>query len=46
MWKKELKTDWTVEDICNGFTFDSNEGKGLYGLGGKLDYRRILIRKK
>ena len=48
--KKELITDWTVGDICNGFTFDSNEGKGLFGLGGKLviqpEYQRNYIYDK
>lgn len=28
-----LRTDWTVEDVCEGFVFDQNEGKGLFGLG-------------
>lgn len=44
---KELKTDWTVGDICNGFTYDKNEGKGLYGLNGDLiiqpEYQRCYI---
>lgn len=31
-----LHTDWTVGDICQGFTFDRNENKGLYGLNGQL----------
>ncbi|MBQ7263243.1 MAG: DUF262 domain-containing protein [Synergistaceae bacterium] len=31
-----LRTDWTVGDVCEGFVFDQNEGKGLFGLGGKL----------
>ena len=31
-----LHTDWTVGDICKGFTYDKNEGKGLFGLDGKL----------
>lgn len=31
-----LRTDWTVADICKGFNFDKNEGKGLFGLDGKL----------
>lgn len=34
--KTELITHWTVEDICNGFMYDKNEGKGLFGLGGEL----------
>ena len=31
-----LHTDWTVGDVCKGFIYDKNEGKGLFGLGGKL----------
>ena len=27
--KTTLHTDWTVGDICKGFVFDRNEGKGL-----------------
>ena len=42
-----LHTDWTVENICKGFLFDKNEGKGLYGLDGKLivqpEYQRNYI---
>ena len=45
-----LETNWTVADICKGFTFDKNEGKGLYGLGGKLiiqpEYQRSYIYDK
>ena len=47
---KELVTTWTVEDICQGFTFDRNEGKGLFGLNGKLtiqpEYQRNYIYDK
>ena len=31
-----LKTDWTIGDICKGFQYNEYEGKGLYGLSGKL----------
>ena len=31
-----LKTDWTIGDICRGFQYNEYEGKGLYGLSGKL----------
>ena len=31
-----LITDITVADICAGFVYNQLEGKGLYGLGGKL----------
>lgn len=45
--KKTLVTDWTVRDIAEGFTFDKAEGKGLYGLSGKLtiqpSYQRNYI---
>ena len=42
-----LHTDWTVGDVCKGFIYDKNEGKGLFGLGGKLiiqpEYQRNYI---
>ena len=45
--KTVLHTDWTVGDVCKGFIFDKNEGKGLFGLGGKLiiqpEYQRNYI---
>lgn len=45
--KTELRTDWTVRDICKGFVFNEIEGKGLYGLDGKLtiqpEYQRHYI---
>lgn len=45
--KTTLHTDWTVGDICKGFIFDRNEGKGLFGLDGKLiiqpEYQRNYI---
>ncbi|MBR4635094.1 MAG: DUF262 domain-containing protein [Clostridia bacterium] len=45
--KTTLHTDWTVGDVCKGFIFDRNEGKGLFGLGGKLiiqpEYQRNYI---
>ena len=31
-----LKTDITVKDICAGFVYNELEGKGLFGLSGKL----------
>ena len=31
-----LKTDVTVRDICQGFVYNELEGKGLFGLSGKL----------
>ena len=45
--KTTLKTDITVADICDGFVFNQFEGKGLFGLGGKLtiqpEYQRNYI---
>lgn len=45
--KTTLHTDWTVGDVCKGFIFDKNEGKGLFGLGGQLiiqpEYQRNYI---
>lgn len=43
----ELHTEWTVEDICKGFVYNELEGKGLYGMSGKLtiqpEYQRNYI---
>lgn len=43
----KLHTDWTVGDLCKGFIFDRNEGKGLFGLDGQLviqpEYQRNYI---
>ncbi|NLE74605.1 MAG: DUF262 domain-containing protein [Actinobacteria bacterium] len=45
--KTTLRTDITVADICNGFVYNEFEGKGLFGLGGKLtiqpEYQRNYI---
>jgi len=45
--KTTLKTDITVADICDGFVYNELEGKGLYGLSGKLtiqpEYQRNYI---
>lgn len=45
--KTTLHTDWTVGDLCKGFIFDKNEGKGLFGLDGQLviqpEYQRNYI---
>ena len=47
--KTTLRTDLTVKDICNGFVYNELEGKGLFGLGGKLtiqpEYQRNYIYK-
>lgn len=45
--KTTLKTDITVKDICDGFVYNQLEGKGLFGLSGKLtiqpEYQRNYI---
>ncbi|MEA3464044.1 MAG: DUF262 domain-containing protein [Patescibacteria group bacterium] len=45
--KTILKTDITVKDICEGFVYNELEGKGLFGLAGKLtiqpEYQRNYI---
>lgn len=42
-----LKTDITVEKACEGFVYNEYEGKGLFGLAGKLtiqpEYQRNYI---
>lgn len=42
-----LKTDITIKDICEGFVYNELEGKGLFGLSGKLtiqpEYQRNYI---
>lgn len=42
-----LRTDITIEDICKGFVYNEYEGKGLFGLSGKLtiqpEYQRNYI---
>ena len=43
----KLITDITIADICKGFVYNELEGKGLYGLSGKLtiqpEYQRNYI---
>lgn len=45
--KTNLKTDITVKEICDGFVYNELEGKGLFGLSGKLtiqpEYQRNYI---
>ncbi len=45
--KTILNTDITVGDICEGFVYNELEGKGLFGLSGKLtiqpEYQRNYI---
>lgn len=42
-----LKTEITVQEICDGFVYNELEGKGLFGLSGKLtiqpEYQRNYI---
>lgn len=42
-----LHTEWTIEDICKGFSYNELEGKGLFGLDGRLtiqpEYQRHYI---
>lgn len=45
--KTKLHTEWTVADVCKGFTYNELEGKGLFGLDGRLtiqpEYQRHYI---
>ena len=45
--KTTLLTEITVRDICDGFVYNQLEGKGLFGLSGKLtiqpEYQRNYI---
>jgi 5-methylcytosine-specific restriction endonuclease McrA len=45
--KTTLQTEITVKDICDGFMYNELEGKGLFGLSGKLtiqpEYQRNYI---
>ena len=45
--KTTLKTNITVQEICDGFVYNELEGKGLFGLSGKLtiqpEYQRNYI---
>jgi len=45
--KTDLRIDITVEEICKGFVYNEYEGKGLFGLSGKLviqpEYQRNYI---
>ena len=45
--KTTLRTDLTVENICEGFEYNELEGKGLFGWNGKLtiqpEYQRNYL---
>lgn len=42
-----LRTDITIKDVCEGFVYNELEGKGLFGLAGRLtiqpEYQRNYI---
>ncbi|MBQ7697390.1 MAG: DUF262 domain-containing protein, partial [Paludibacteraceae bacterium] len=44
---KATRKIYTVEEICKGFTFNEAEGKGLFGLSGRLtiqpEYQRNYL---
>lgn len=48
--KTTLITDITIEQICKGFVYNELEGKGLFGLSGKLtiqpEYQRNYLYAK
>ena len=43
----KLHTEYTVEEICKGFVYNEAEGKGLFGLSGRLviqpEYQRHYL---
>ena len=45
--KTTLRTDITIREICEGFIYNELEGKGLFGLNGRLiiqpEYQRNYI---
>ena len=45
--KTTLKNDITIKEVCDGFVYNELEGKGLFGLSGKLtiqpEYQRNYI---
>ena len=45
--KAILNSDYTIEEICKGFVYNEAEGKGLFGLSGKLtiqpEYQRNYL---
>ena len=45
--KTTLQIDSTIKDICEGFIYNELDGKGLFGLAGKLtiqpEYQRNYI---
>ena len=45
--KATLNSEYTIEEICKGFVYNEAEGKGLFGLSGKLtiqpEYQRNYL---
>lgn len=45
--RTELNTELTIEKVCEGFVYNEYEGKGLFGLAGRLtiqpEYQRNYI---
>ena len=45
--KTTLRNDITIKEVCDGFEYNEFEGKGLFGLSGKLtiqpEYQRNYI---
>ena len=45
--KAKLNAEITIKQICDGFVYNEYEGKGLFGLAGKLtiqpEYQRHYI---
>lgn len=45
--KTTLRTDITIKELCKGFVYNELEGKGLFGLSGKLviqpEYQRNYL---
>lgn len=42
--KTTLKTNITVKDICEGFVYNELEGKGPFGLAGKLTVQSEIVK--
>ena len=43
--KTTLKNDITIKEVCDGFVYNELEGKGLFGLSGKLTIQPEYQRK-
>jgi len=42
--KTTLRTDITVAPLCEGFVYNELEGKGLFGLSGRLKIRHCHVK--